>query len=72
MKNIILFLNLLVCSSVFAQVSFVAKSSRDKMGINERVKIEFTVNHDGDNFRAPSFNNFRKIADQISPFNQDG
>ncbi|SDZ78855.1 BatD family protein [Psychroflexus halocasei] len=62
MKNIILFLNLLVCSSVFAQVSFVAKSSRDKMGINERVKIEFTVNHDGDNFRAPSFNNFRKIA----------
>lgn len=62
MKNIILFLNLFVCYSVLAQVSFVAKSSRDKMGINERVKVEFTVNYDGDNFRAPDFNNFRKIA----------
>lgn len=62
MKHIILFLNLFVCYSVFAQVSFVAKASRDKMGVNERVKVEFTVNHDGDNFRAPSFKDFRKIA----------
>ncbi|MDN6279943.1 MAG: BatD family protein [Psychroflexus sp.] len=62
MKNIILFLNLFVCYTVFAQVSFVAKSSRDKMGINERVKIEFTVDHDGDNFRAPDFKNFKKVA----------
>ena len=31
-------------------------------GLNERVKIEFSVDKDGDNFTPPSFENFRIVG----------
>ncbi|HSD13816.1 MAG TPA: BatD family protein [Flavobacterium sp.] len=57
-KGFILFL-LLAVQSVFAQVEFKATVSKNSIGINERLRIDFTMNDDGDNFEAPSFEGFR-------------
>jgi len=50
----------LTISSVWAQddVSFTAKLDRKKLGINERLRIDFTMNQDGDNFSPPAFEGF--------------
>lgn len=45
-----------------AQVSFDAEVSKKKLGINERLRIEFKLNQDGDNFRQPSFEGFRIVS----------
>jgi hypothetical protein len=51
----ILFLLLLITSSSWAQVQFEAKVSKNSLGVNERLRIEFTMNADGDNFQPPNF-----------------
>jgi hypothetical protein len=56
-KYIILLL--LSVQGLFAQVSFKVTPSRTSIGINERVRIEFSVNNDGDNFTPPSFQGFQ-------------
>ncbi|MEY2629880.1 MAG: hypothetical protein RLZZ469_776 [Bacteroidota bacterium] len=47
-----------------AQVQFEAKVSKNTLGINERLRIEFNMNADGDNFVAPNFeaSGFRVIG----------
>lgn len=45
-----------------AQVKFEAKASKSKLGINERVRIDFEMNQDGDNFNPPSFEGFRVVG----------
>ncbi|WP_335967099.1 BatD family protein [Galbibacter sp. PAP.153] len=42
-------------------VKFEAKVSKDNLGVNERLRIEFTMNKDGDNFVPPDFNGFRVL-----------
>ncbi len=44
---------------VYAQVEFKAVPSKTKLGINERLRVEFTMSEDGDNFRAPAFQGFQ-------------
>jgi len=62
-KAHILFYLLFTSVVVMAQdVSFNAKPSKNRLGVNERLKIEFTVNQDGDNFRAPSFEGFEVVG----------
>ncbi len=46
---------MLVTNSLWAQVQFEAKVSKNSLGINERLRIEFTMNADGDNFQPPNF-----------------
>lgn len=46
----------------FAQVKFEAKVSKDHMGINERLRVDFEMNEDGDNFKQPSFEDFRVVG----------
>jgi hypothetical protein len=46
----------------FAQVDFKAQISKSELGINERLRIEFTMNKEGDNFNPPSFDGFRIAA----------
>ncbi len=46
-------------SSVFAQVSFVAKISKRKVAMNERLRVDFVVDKDGDNFNPPGFLGFK-------------
>ncbi|MGL2962566.1 BatD family protein [Flavobacterium sp. RSB2_4_14] len=55
MKKVIVLLLLLFGSSLLAQVQFEAKVSKNTLGLNERLRIEFTMNADGDNFSPPNF-----------------
>jgi len=58
--HVIIFLLLTTLSA--AQVQFEAKVSKKKLGINERLRIDFVMNGDGDNFVPPSFNNFTVVG----------
>lgn len=62
LKNIFLAFFLLFSGVSFAQVQFEAEVSKNTLGINERLRIDFQMNRDGDNFNPPSFENFRIIA----------
>lgn len=52
-----------------AQVSFVAKVSKKKIGVNERLRIDFEMDRDGDNFTPPDFKGFRIAAGPIQSMN---
>jgi BatD DUF11 like domain len=45
-----------------AQVTFEAKVSKNKLGLNERLRIDFEMNQDGDNFNPPSFEGFKVVG----------
>jgi hypothetical protein len=62
MKNLIYIVIFLVSSLSLAQVDFTAEASRDKIAINERLRIEFKMNVDGDNFTPPNFIGFQVVA----------
>lgn len=61
MKKYILLI-LLSFQGILAQVQFEAKVSKNTLGLNERLRIDFVMNVDGDNFNQPSFEGFRIIA----------
>ncbi len=42
-------------------VSFEVVLSKSTLGINERLRVEFTMNKDGDNFQPPDFEGFRVV-----------
>lgn len=62
MKRFLLFLFLVFAVVANAQVTFEANVSKDKLGINERIRVEFKLNKEGDNFVPPSFNGFRVVG----------
>jgi hypothetical protein len=65
MKNrfhILLTFFLVLTSVSFAQVKFEAKVSKKKLGVNERLRIDFEMNQDGDNFVPPSFSDFTVVG----------
>ncbi len=62
LRNSILFLLLLTVQLLSAQVEFTAKVSKKKLGINERLRVDFEMNSEGDNFSPPSFNNFDVVG----------
>jgi hypothetical protein len=57
-----LILFLLCFQGLLAQVQFEARVSKTTLGLNERLRIDFVMNIDGDNFVQPSFDGFRIIA----------
>jgi hypothetical protein len=61
MKRIIILI-LLSFQGLIAQVQFEAKVSKTTLGLNERLRIDFTMNDDGDNFTPPSFEGFRVVG----------
>lgn len=61
-KIVYLLLFLLLGGLAQAQVQFEAKLSKKKLGINERLRVDFEMNQDGDNFTAPSFEGFRVVG----------
>jgi len=42
-------------------VTFEIKLSKEKLGVNERLRVEFTMNKDGDNFSPPDFQGFQVV-----------
>ena len=54
----ILFITFLVQSLYAQNIEFRADVSKNTLGANERVRIEFTMNKNGDNFTPPSFDDF--------------
>ncbi|PWL40039.1 BatD protein [Flagellimonas aquimarina] len=60
----VLSISLVMGASSYAQeneVSFEVKLSKEKLGINERLRVEFTMNKDGDNFNPPPFEGFKVV-----------
>ena len=60
-KTLIIFLtlNTLILSS---QVKFDVSVSKSKLGLNERLRVDFVMNQNGDNFSPPKFENFQIIG----------
>ena len=42
-------------------VTFEMLVSKEKLGINERLRVDFKMNKDGDNFKPPNFSGFRVL-----------
>ena len=61
-RNLIHIIIFLIGFSSFSQVNFTTKLSKNRLGLNERVKVEFSVDKDGDNFIPPKFENFRIVG----------
>ena len=58
----ILFL-LFTVQGVIAQVTFKADASKTELGLNERLRIQFSIDKQGaDDFTPPNFNNFKVLA----------
>jgi hypothetical protein len=55
MKKYFIILILFISNSLLAQVEFEAKVSKNSLGLNEKLRIDFTMNADGDNFNPPNF-----------------
>jgi len=58
-------LSLIFCSTVYTQdldVRFTSEPSKNSLGINENLRIDFKMNQDGDNFNAPNFEDFRVVG----------
>ncbi|MCX7551182.1 BatD family protein [Xanthomarina sp. F2636L] len=62
LKHISVLLIILSASIASAQVTFEAKVSKKKLGINERLRVDFEMNKDGDNFNPPDFLGFTIVG----------
>ena len=59
MRNFLFYILLFLTTISLAQeVSFKAQPSRTSLGENEYLRVDFTMNKEGDNFVPPSFENF--------------
>ena len=45
-----------------AQINFDLRVSKKKLAINERLRVDFVMNENGDDFTPPSFSQFNLIA----------
>ena len=58
-----LFICLLSISLVAQEATLKAKVSKNKLGVNQRLRIEFSVDKQGgDNFSPPNFTNFKVVG----------
>jgi len=62
---------LMLTGSLFAQVELKTKVSKSKLGLNQRLRVEFSVNKQGaDNFSPPRFNGFEVLGGPSQSVNQ--
>lgn len=47
---------------LISQVTFEAKLSKKKLGLNERLRIDFVMNENGDDFTPPDFKGFNVVG----------
>ena len=57
----LLFLAIVLKAQDNDAVTFEMRLSKDKLGINERLRVDFAMNKDGDNFNPPDFTGFRVL-----------
>ena len=62
LRKILFYIVILATSIASSQVKFEAKPSKTKLGINERLRVDFEMNEDGDNFTPPDFSDFTVIG----------
>lgn len=64
MKQLLICITILftITQSLVGQVRFETKVSKKKLGINERLRVDFEMNKDGDNFTPPSFSGFEVVG----------
>ena len=61
-KHIAMLLIILFTSIAGAQVQFQTRVSKKTLGLNERLRVDFSMNKDGDNFNPPSFDGFDVVG----------
>ncbi|CEN34347.1 conserved hypothetical protein [Capnocytophaga cynodegmi] len=62
MRYRILFFISFIVNLLYSQnIEFTAKVSKENLGLNERLRIEFSMNKNGDNFTPPNFKNFTVV-----------
>lgn len=62
LKKWMFFIAVFCVGILHAQVEFSTSVSKDKLGLNERLRVEFKVNQDGDDFKPPNFEGFRVVG----------
>lgn len=62
MKKILVLISLFFLTGLQAQVQFEAKVTRQTLGQNETLRVDFEMNADGDNFAPPNFEGFRVVG----------
>ncbi len=64
-KKYIALVSLLFCAFLVRaqddEVTFQMSVSKEKLGINEKLRIDFSMNRDGDNFNPPDFTGFKVL-----------
>ena len=43
-------------------INFDVKLSKSSLGVNEKLRVEFSINKDGNNFSSPDFKNFKVVG----------
>lgn len=71
MKKYASLLLLICCHTIWAQVKFEAKVSKPSLALNETLRVDFTMNADGDNFTPPSFEGFKVVGGPIQQISQN-
>ncbi|WP_324719691.1 BatD family protein [Salinimicrobium sp. HB62] len=61
-QKLLLLVMLLFSGLATSQVQFEAKVSKNKLGVNERLRVDFVMNEDGDNFNPPEFSDFTVVG----------
>ncbi len=63
-RNILfIFIGTFFSFSAFGQeANFTSKVSKTRLGINERIRVSFEINQNGDNFNPPSFEGFQIVG----------
>ncbi len=70
MKRVAILFLLFITTTLQAQVSFTGTATRDAIALNERLRVEFKMNVDGDQFSPPSFDGFRIASGPIQGISQ--
>ena len=62
-KLVFIFLFLTTVSFVAQEATIKAKVSKNKLGLHQRLRLEFSINKQGgDNFTPPNFTNFKVVG----------
>lgn len=70
MKSVFALFLFFIASIVQAQVSFTGTATRDGIALNERLRVEFKMNVDGDSFSPPNFSGFQIASGPITGISQ--